>query len=177
LNSKAMTCIWMTPDQKEEEWQAATVQQWAKDIGWKTTSRRTKNAQHNGHVRGRSMSLFAAKERGIKRLPQHFSKLNDGHHCFERILDVGDGTIKDCISYFGVTTEDRKPSRAGAKVKTKTTVRHDKGRENEINVFDMASISPTLADKQRAFATNAFATETTDVITAKKPDQHKNRNC
>jgi hypothetical protein len=32
LNSKAMTCIWTTPDQKEEARQAAIVQEWAKDI-------------------------------------------------------------------------------------------------------------------------------------------------
>jgi hypothetical protein len=27
-----MTCIWTTPDQKEEERQAAMVQEWAEDI-------------------------------------------------------------------------------------------------------------------------------------------------
>jgi hypothetical protein len=50
LNSKAMTCIWTTPDQKEEKRQAATAQEWAKDIAWKTASGQTKNEQHDGYL-------------------------------------------------------------------------------------------------------------------------------
>jgi hypothetical protein len=63
LCNKAMTCVWTTPDQREAERQAATVQEWAKDMGWKTASGKIKNEQHDGYLEGRSTCLVAAEER------------------------------------------------------------------------------------------------------------------
>jgi hypothetical protein len=93
----------------------------------------------------------------IKRLPQQFNELKDRCHHLEQILEIGEGTINYCFSYFTETAEERKPSGIGAKVKTKITVSR-KGREKEINVFNTTSIGPTLAGKQHAFGTNAFGT-------------------
>jgi hypothetical protein len=110
LNSKAMICIWTTPNRTEEERQAAIVREWAEDIGWKTTIGQLKNEQHDGYLEGRSTYLIAADERIIKKLPKQFHESNDGYHYLEQILDIGDGIIKDCFSYFTATKEDRNPS-------------------------------------------------------------------
>jgi hypothetical protein len=115
-----MMCLWTTPDQKEEEQQVAAAQEWAKDMGWKTTSGQIKNQQHDGYLEVRCTCLVAAKERVIKRLPQQFNESNDRHQHLEQILDIGDGMIKHCFSYFTEPTEDRnKPIGTGVKVKTR----------------------------------------------------------
>jgi hypothetical protein len=166
-NSKAMICIWTTPNRKEEERQTAIVQEWAEDIGWKTTTGQLTNEQHDGYLEGRSTYLIAADERIIKKLPKQFHESNDGYHYLEQILDMGDGIIKDCFSYFTATKEDRKPSGTGARVKTQITVSHE-GQEKNIDIFDRTSIGPTLVGKRHAFGTSAFAIEATDGITTQK---------
>ncbi len=167
LNSKALACMWTTLNRKEEEQQAATVKTWAKDLGWKTTSGQIITQQHDGCLEGRSTYLIAATERVIDKLPTQFHELNDGCHYLEQTLDVGDGAIKACFTYFTAMNEERKPSGTGAKVKTRIVVRYE-GREKELQAFDATSIGPTLTGKKHAFGSNAFAIEATDGITTQK---------
>jgi hypothetical protein len=125
LNCKALTCLWTTVKKNTKEHQAVLMKARLNDVGWKTTSGKIRNEQHDGYIEDRSTYLIAANREIINRLPEQFAELNDGcHHLDEQTLDIGDGMFKDCFTSFATSNKDSKPSGTGASVKTKITVHH-----------------------------------------------------
>jgi hypothetical protein len=165
LDCKAVICMWTTNDRKEEERQAEKVKEWTNDIGWKTVSGQLRNEEHDGYLEGCSTYLITAKARVINRLPRQYDESNDGYHYLEQILDVNNGTIEDCFTYFTAQTEERKQKGKGTKIKTKVNIQH-KGQQKEIAVFDVASIGPAIVSGRHAMGSYAFAIEATDGITS-----------
>jgi hypothetical protein len=100
LNSKALMCLWTRTNKNVEEQQADQIKRWMRDIGWETKSGQIRNEQHDGYLEGRSACLIAANRQIVNRLPEQFEESNDGCHYLEQIVDLGDGIIVDCFSYF-----------------------------------------------------------------------------
>ena len=122
-----------------------------------------KSEQHNG----RSTFLIVPEERVITKLPKQFNAWNDGFTYLEQILDIGDGIIQDCFSYFTATNDDWKPRGTRAQIKAPIIVTHE-GREKEIDIFDNSSFGPSLVGKHHVFGINTFAIEVADGIMTQK---------
>jgi hypothetical protein len=167
LNSKALICIWTTNNRQEEEHRADQIQKWMDDLGWKHTVGQIWNEQHDGYLEGQSTYLIAASSQIIDRLPTQFDESNDGFHYLEQILDIGDGDIRDCFSYFAAINDDRKPSGSGAKIKTTLQICHSNEIRN-IDIFDVNYIGPSLVSRSNSFGTNTFVIEAIDGITSHK---------
>jgi hypothetical protein len=132
LNSKAATCMWTTVDKQTKKQQASQISEWMTELGWKATTGQIRNEQQDGHLEGRSTFLIAANRRMINRLPELFQELNDGCHYLEQIMDLGNGIMTDCFSFFApAIDEDSKPSGSGANTKTKLDVRDGTTAETE----------------------------------------------
>jgi hypothetical protein len=78
LNCKALTCLWTTVKKNTKEHQAVLMKARLNDVGWKTTSGKIRNEQHDGHIEDRSTCLIAANREIINRLPEQFAESNDG---------------------------------------------------------------------------------------------------
>ena len=142
--------MWTMVDKRKEEEQADQITEWMTELGWKATTGQMRNEQHDGHLEGRSALLIASNRRTINRFPTQFHESNDGHHCLEQILDLGDGIITDCFSFFTATEEESKPSGSGAKIKTKLTMQ-DGDETKEICIFDINRVGPALASQKILF--------------------------
>ena len=105
-----------------------------------------RNEQHDGYLEGRSTFLIASNRRIINRFPTQFDESNDGYHYLEQILDLGDGIITDCFSFFTATEEESKPSGSGAKIKTKLNGQ-DGDETKEICIFEINRVGPALVSQ------------------------------
>ena len=113
LNSKAVICIWPTVNKQTEERQTSQITEWITELRWKATTWQIRNEQHDGYLEGRSTFLIAASRRIINRLPEQFQESNDGYHYLEQFMDLGNGIIKDCLSFLTAIDQDSKPSGSG----------------------------------------------------------------
>ena len=141
---------------------------WINEIGWDTTTGQIRNEQHDGYIEGRSTYLIAASRQIVNRLPKDFNEsMNEGYNYLEQILDLGDGIINDCFSYFTAIDEDSKPSGSGASIKATLSVQHD-SQTQDIDIFDITRVGPALTSQKHSFGDHAFAIEATDGITTQK---------
>jgi hypothetical protein len=100
-------------------------------------------------------------------LPEQFQESNDRCHCLKQILDLGDGIITHCFSFFTAIDEDSEPSGSGANIKTKLNAR-DGNETKEICIFNINRVGPASANQRCCFGSHAFAIEATDGIASQK---------
>jgi hypothetical protein len=178
LNCKALPCLWTTVEKNAKEHQAALMKEWLSNIGWKTTPGQIQNKQRDGCIEGRSACLIAANRETVNRLPEHFADSNDGCCCLEQILDVGDGTSKDCFTFFATcnadskptSNADSKPSSMGASIESTLTAHH--GNQKKDISFRCYESQPSIGEPAALFC--AFAVEVTCGITAQKARPARN---
>ena len=85
-------------------------------------------------------------------------------------MDLSDGIITDCFSFFTAIDQDSKPSGSGANIKAKLKVR-DGNEKKEICIFDITRVGLALISKWYCFGSHAFAVGATDGITTQKARQ------
>ena len=112
--------------------------------------------------------MIASEEQGLTTLPKQFYESIEGDTYLKQILNMGDGILKDCFSYFTTENNDnRKPRSTGAHIRARITVTH-KGQKMQIDIFDASTIGPSLVSKRHVFGTKAFVIEATDRVTTQK---------